>query len=181
MTEPLQILYVCSGNQCRSPFAQGYTTKIGDPAKVLAESAGTLDLPAAPADAKTREVALEGYAVDLRPHRSRFVGGLNLDAFDLIFGFDQQHAADLVVHHGADPGRVFLLGERVVTPHKSHTQPLREAIAAAHAARSGLTWNPDLPIPDPIGRSKKIHVRTAKTIAERLDALLTSFGAIKGA
>ena len=58
---PIQILYVCTGNICRSPFAaaaaRAYAERVGLPVKVC--SASTLGLSGEPPDRKMARVAFQ--------------------------------------------------------------------------------------------------------------------------
>jgi len=82
----MKVLFVCSGNICRSPMAAGYlrhrAARDGLP-HVVVESAGTLDIEGAPASNEAIAVAA-AYGVDLRDHRSRGLGRADVLAADLI-------------------------------------------------------------------------------------------------
>ena len=94
-----KVLFVCLGNICRSPAAQGIFEHIvrencsGD--KIEADSAGTYsghrgELP----DRRMRNAALyRGYALT---HRARPVSGLDFLDFDLIIAMDDQNYEDLM-------------------------------------------------------------------------------------
>ena len=95
---PLRLLFVCLGNICRSPAAQGIVEQmarekgLGD--MVECDSAGFYgghrgDLP----DYRMREAAwARGYRLE---HRSRTVRPSDFDYYDLIFGMDENNLASL--------------------------------------------------------------------------------------
>lgn len=93
---PLRILYVCLGNICRSPAAEGIMRELAAEEKVDLEldSAGFYgghagELP----DRRMREAA---YARGLRlDHRSRTVRPSDFDYFDIIIGMDDNNIASL--------------------------------------------------------------------------------------
>ncbi|MDE6717610.1 MAG: low molecular weight phosphotyrosine protein phosphatase [Muribaculaceae bacterium] len=95
---PLAVLFVCLGNICRSPAADGIMRKLAEEAgmkeKFLIDSCGFYgghagDLP----DRRMRTAALHrGYHLD---HRSRTIRTIDFDNFDLIFGMDQANIDDL--------------------------------------------------------------------------------------
>ena len=93
---PPRILFVCLGNICRSPAAQGMTEAIASELKVQVEcdSAGFYgghagDLP----DPRMREAAWQrGYRLD---HRSRKIRAIDLDYFDIVIGMDDRNMDDL--------------------------------------------------------------------------------------
>ncbi|MDJ1006835.1 MAG: low molecular weight protein-tyrosine-phosphatase [Paracoccaceae bacterium] len=92
-----RILFVCLGNICRSPTAEGVLGRLAEEAGLRLEidSAGTGDWhigkpPYGPAIDAAR---LRG--IDLSPLRARQVGVADFDRFDLIVAMDRQNAADL--------------------------------------------------------------------------------------
>ncbi|MCK5194143.1 MAG: hypothetical protein KAQ71_10060, partial [Desulfobulbaceae bacterium] len=69
------IFFVCTGNICRSPFAQGLFTKsVAQKGSkgLTADSAGLLALPGNSATYMAQRVAVE-YGVDLSDHKAKFV------------------------------------------------------------------------------------------------------------
>lgn len=91
-----RILFVCLGNICRSPAAQGITEQMAEECGVAVEcdSAGFYgghagDLP----DRRMREAALaRRYRLD---HRARKIRSYDLDEFDIVIGMDDNNIADL--------------------------------------------------------------------------------------
>jgi len=94
---PHKILFVCLGNICRSPTAEGVFCGLAERAgvEVVVDSAGTSkwhdgDLP----DARSMQEALRrGY--DLSNQRSRHVVARDFDDFDLIIAMDNANLDDL--------------------------------------------------------------------------------------
>lgn len=94
-----KILFVCTGNICRSPTAEGYMCKLVEEAglsdKIYVDSAGTSsyhdgDMP----DARAVEcAALHG--LDLCSLRSRPVRAEDFAEFDLILAMDSQNIWNL--------------------------------------------------------------------------------------
>jgi len=91
-----RILFVCLGNICRSPAAQGITERIAAERGVVVEcdSAGFYgghsgDFP----DPRMRRAAFErGYRLE---HRSRVIRTTDLDYFDIVVGMDDHNIDDL--------------------------------------------------------------------------------------
>lgn len=91
-----RVLFVCLGNICRSPAAQGVAEAEARKAGVALEcdSAGFYgghagDLP----DPRMRQAAFQkGYRLD---HRSRKIRLSDLDYFDLVIGMEDANMADL--------------------------------------------------------------------------------------
>lgn len=93
-----KILFVCLGNICRSPAAQGVMQEVvdsvGDSARWLIDSAGTGryhigQLP----DSRMRSAGrVRGYEFD---HRCRQVNVSDFSCFDMIVAMDDSNYADL--------------------------------------------------------------------------------------
>ena len=80
------ILFVCMGNICRSPFAEGLLKKLVQKKGVddiVADSAGLLALPGNSASGMAQKVAAE-YDVDLSGHIAKSVREAIVDRSDLI-------------------------------------------------------------------------------------------------
>jgi protein-tyrosine phosphatase len=94
-----RILFVCTGNICRSPTAQGVLRHLvasrGLTGKVEAASAGLEDWHAgAPPDPRTVEHALRrGY--DLAAQRARKIARGDFERFDWVVAMDAEHHARL--------------------------------------------------------------------------------------
>ena len=93
------ILFICLGNICRSPLAQGVFAKLAQD-KGLAErfridSAGIGDWHAgAPPDPRSLEIATR-YGVNIANQRARQITEADFGSHDLIFGMDRSNVRDL--------------------------------------------------------------------------------------
>ena len=94
------ILFVCTGNICRSPFAQGLFTKsVAQKGSkgLTAESAGLLALPGNSATYMAQRVAAE-YGVDLSDHKAKFVSKDLVAWSDLILVMEKSHEDTLLAN-----------------------------------------------------------------------------------
>ena len=107
----MQVLFVCSGNTCRSPLAEAaLRMELGaDAARVTVGSLGTSALDGAPATPLAIEVAAESGA-DLGAHRSRRATRDRLAGADVVLAMEASHLRALE-RLGADPARCHLLSE----------------------------------------------------------------------
>ena len=90
-----RVLYVCSGNTCRSPMAEGILRKLAQEsgaqdARIIVASAGTLGIIGAPATDLAIAVAAD-YGIDLRAHRSQALTPKLLAASDLVSALSAEH------------------------------------------------------------------------------------------
>ncbi|MCL4820796.1 MAG: low molecular weight phosphotyrosine protein phosphatase [Vicinamibacteria bacterium] len=113
--QPVRVLFVCSGNICRSPLAEAVFRKLAAEAGLAErfeiDSAGMHGFhEGEPADPRTRRVAKRhGYDVT---SISRPVRGDDLERFDLIVAMDRSHKRELLARGGkACAGKIRLLRE----------------------------------------------------------------------
>lgn len=92
-----RILFVCLGNICRSPTAEGVTRAMAQTAglDLVLDSAGTggWHVGEAPCPGMVRACAGRGY--DISRLRARQVTTSDFDAFDLIVAMDQDNLDDI--------------------------------------------------------------------------------------
>jgi protein-tyrosine phosphatase len=199
MRQPFRILFVCTGNMCRSPLcerlARGWLTGSGV-MSVDVSSAGTHAVAGAPIYADS-EVVLRRLGGDpagfiarqltpqiaagadliltaARPHRE-FVrdqtAGLCPDAVRRTFTLREFAALAAVIPHG-DISRIGDAAGRA-----------RALTAAADPLRGRLAaWPQDrLDVPDPVGQPMAVHEATAAVIAEALAGPLGLIAGTPGA
>jgi len=102
------VLFVCTGNICRSPTAEAVFRKLAADAgmaeAVTADSAGTHGYHVGePPDPRSQKAAAKrGY--DLSALRARTIEDADFQRFDLILAMDQEHYATLSRSAGAAAG-----------------------------------------------------------------------------
>lgn len=168
-----EILFVCTGNQCRSAVAEAVTRTLTEGLPVNVSSAGTDVAHPAPSPKKTLKAAsMLGY--DLGEHRSRPLTDEELEAADLVVGFGIAHVAAAVIERGTDRAKTWLLPQLVATLDRGPVEPpsdpedlvglARARLAAADAQRSSASPMLGDQIADPMGRPARVHQATARTI-----------------
>jgi protein-tyrosine phosphatase len=152
------ILTVCTGNICRSPLAEQLLRARLDPAEFTASSAGTSAMVGEPMDP---DAAHQSRRLGGDPHgfvARQLRGGL-IVASDLVLTATAAHRDDIAADYPRAAGRIFTLAEFAA---------IGEAdIAAAAAARGTVTLRKRDDVPDPYGRSERVHA----TSAAKTDAL----------
>lgn len=100
-----KILFVCTGNICRSPTAEGVFNKlvadVGLSRLIKAESAGTHGFHAGNAPDKRAQDLAKSRGYNLSRLRARRLESDDLDRFDLVIGMDRDHYQLLTSMRGA--------------------------------------------------------------------------------
>jgi protein-tyrosine-phosphatase len=107
----VKILFVCSGNICRSPMAaecfRHHAAGAGL-SHVVVESAGTLGIEGAAASSQAIE-ALEEIGLDLTRHRSRALDRADIRTSEFVIAMTRDHLEELARRFPEGDGERFLL------------------------------------------------------------------------
>lgn len=142
----VNILFVCTGNTCRSPMAEGLARHLlaqglleGD-RKWQIQSAGAWASLGSPATPEAID-AMRRLGVDISTHRSQPLTRDLIDWAAVIFAMSQTHLDQVLA---LDP----------------------------HARDKVRRLDPEVDVEDPIGRSQEVYDQTARTIRRLLEARL---------
>ena len=176
-----EIVFVCTGNRCRSPYAQIRLSGLS-PDWVAVSSAGTLDIPGARPPKELRQVASDR-SVDMSAYRSRSLRDVDANRVDLVLGMTLDHVARAVVDRGAEASKSFTLTEfvRLVEAFEDASgeslESARDLVARAHEQRfSSNVFVPADDVEDPMGGPVRAYVEMADKVDNLCDRLAGCFG-----
>lgn len=111
----VRVLFVCLGNICRSPSAEGVFRRLlereGLESVVDVDSAGTHAYHVgSPPDARAQEAASRR-GIDLSGLRGRRAGPEDIEAFDHVLAMDRENLTNLVSIAGGHASKIRLLME----------------------------------------------------------------------
>lgn len=109
----MKVLFVCSGNTCRSAMCEAYFNALcrkNGAEDLHAESAGTSAWEGEPASGFSVE-ALRNYGTDIASHRARRLTGRMLSEADLIVVMTAAHRGRVLSMDPSAAGKTHLLGE----------------------------------------------------------------------
>jgi len=117
----LNILFVCTGNICRSVMAEGFMKErlagTDDNLKIEISSAGLAADEGRPPPPEVVAVMRE-YGLDVSGHRAHLLNKADVDAADLILTMAMHNSQRLLTEYQAAVNRVFTLKEFVIQGEK---------------------------------------------------------------
>lgn len=158
----MNVLFVCTGNVCRSPMAQGFLTHEARERglDLTVRSTGTHAWVGRAATFEGRKVMNE-LGVPIDDHRTRELDAELLDWADLVLGLSSEHVRDVVRDFPCVFEKTFGLREFV---HLLDFAEGPEVVAAAHSVRSSAGLPSAVDIDDPYGDREESYRRTAGEI-----------------
>lgn len=154
MKRKFKIVFVCTGNICRSPMAEGLLrAKLPEhlKSKVIIESAGTMDIEGSLASSEAVQV-MQDKGIDISYHRSQGVSHEVIQDADIIFALAGDHRSYLESVFPQVRDNVFLL-KTFDLDHKKK--------------RAG-----SISISDPIGGTIETYIKCSDAIEKEIDRFL---------
>jgi protein-tyrosine-phosphatase len=171
--DKFRVLFVCTGNSCRSPMAEGILKKMlreNEVDNFEVSSAGISTLSGVPATLFAMEVC-KARNVDLSQHRSRQLNKRILRKADLILAMSDEHMEYVGKVDKSALDRSYLL--RVFSP---STRRIREDTASSNKDESsGVLY-----IKDPIGGSIDDYNRCFRELEEELGRVFQELISLAG-
>jgi len=111
----VNVLFVCMGNICRSPTAEGYFRHIVEEAgltdKIKIDSAGTHAYHIGSPPDHRAQAAASKRGIDLSALRGRKVENKDFNNFDYVLGMDNSNHSDLQEVAGGNANNLFMFLE----------------------------------------------------------------------
>lgn len=141
----MKILFVCTGNTCRSSMAEGIARELAGKGDLEFSSAGIAAFPGSPASQEALIVMKENQ-IDISSHQARLLTREMVETADLVLTMTQGHCNNI---HRAMPE----YNNKVFTINK-------------------YAWDKDEDILDPYGQSVEVYKLVASEIKEAIYQLI---------
>jgi len=170
--DDVRVLFVCTANRIRSPFAAAVAARLAaeHALTITVGSAGSME-PDQPAEDEMQRVA-RSMGFDLSAHRSRTTDDRLLQRSDLIVTMTGRHVLEVVERHPSLRHRTLTLKEWAAWVQAEQPVPewtaegVRDWAAAATDRPFDRLVSGGDDIADPVGRTRRQYRRTAELIRD---------------
>lgn len=149
-----KLLFVCLGNICRSPLAEGIMLHLKEKYKldIYVDSAGTANYHVGEAPDRRTIANARKNGVDLSPLRARQFKASDFEEFDFIYAMDSNNLKNILAH----------------AKHVSHTQK-------ASLFLSNIYNEPGMEVPDPYYGGEKEFEEVFQLVYKACEELSVRF------
>lgn len=183
------ILFICTGNICRSPYAERRLRQLLPDAGLPIASAGTGAVVAADIEQATGE-QLRRLGADVTGFAARAVTPQLLDSAELVLTMTRAQRGEVARLRPAAMHRIFALGDfadlcrasatwRPIAPSRPW---LPQVVTEAAAARGTVAPRDvsEIDVVDPYGRSTRTHSEASERIEDFLAVVVAAMGTVAG-
>lgn len=170
ITGPYRVLFICTGNICRSPYAELFAKSAGL-REVEFSSAGTYAVVGG--EMEESMVANLPLGVDASEHRARQLTRDLADGADLIVAMSAEHRRFILDAWPKLGRKVFVIGH-IAREMANISEDLPLSQLADHLWRH-RSADPSDDVPDPYGKGTRAAVAAARSIEEHLRTIAARF------
>lgn len=140
----MNVLFVCTGNTCRSPMAAGLFKKIVQEKNLKDVNILSAGISADNGSGATQNAikACEELVVDLKNHTSKSIFDVNLNQIDRFIVMTEMHRSSLV-NLGVKNDKIFVLGEQISDPFGGSLEVYERCRDQIYSALCELIESPD--------------------------------------
>ncbi len=179
---PIDVLLLCTANQCRSPMAEALMRHRLESAGVAATVSSAGMYPGGASATNHAQATMAERGLDLSHHVSRTFDRPLINAADLVIGMTREHVREAVAVEPEALGRTFTLKELVragdTVGGRRPAESLEDWLDRASAGRElsslvGVGHDDAYDIADPVGGSRLDYDTTANELDHLLGLLVT--------
>lgn len=136
----MKIIFICTGNTCRSPMAEGILRDLAEKNNlhIQVQSAGTHAAINAPAATFAIE-AMKDIGIDISSHKSNQVNSELLEKADLVLTMSKSHKKQILHQYPSIKDKVFLLNEYAFTTSRDIEDPFGAPLRYYEKARDEIS------------------------------------------
>ena len=135
----MNILFVCTGNTCRSPMAEGLMKKMAEENKLdlNIKSAGTFAFDGEAVSREAVEVMKEE-GIDIGSYRANIIHRDMVEEADLILTMSKSHKVQLINKYSFLEGKVYTLKEYAYSKEEDIEDPFGMGVSAYRRAKEEI-------------------------------------------